>query len=59
MILMIALSMHSVFEGIATGMTKDIGGLTNFVIAILLHKWAASMSLVINLKSRVNLLIGN
>ena len=49
---MVALSAHSVFEGIATGLTSEIEGATNFVVAIGLHKWAAAMSLV-----SVNLII--
>lgn len=43
---MIALSAHSIFEGIATGLTPEIEGAVNFVVAIALHKWAAAMSLV-------------
>jgi len=46
---MIALSAHSVFEGIATGMIKDTSKLWTFVIAITAHKWAAAMSLGISM----------
>ena len=48
-VLMIALSMHSVFEGIALGLEKKLPNVINIVIAITLHKWAASMSLGISL----------
>lgn len=48
-ILMIALSVHSIFEGLALGLTKDEGDLINIVIAILVHKGAASLSLGISL----------
>jgi zinc transporter 1/2/3 len=51
-ILMIALSLHSIFEGIAVGLASDMKTLINFIVAILLHKWAASMSLGISI-SRV------
>lgn len=49
LVLMIALSAHSVFEGIATGLSKEIGNLWTFVIAIGAHKWAAAMSLGISM----------
>jgi zinc transporter 1/2/3 len=48
-ILMIALSMHSIFEGIALGLEKSTSNTINILIAITLHKWAASMSLGISL----------
>ncbi len=46
---MIALSMHSIFEGIALGLEAKTGSVVNILIAISLHKWAASMSLGISL----------
>ena len=48
-VLMLALSAHSVFEGIATGLVKDLGDLWTYIIAIGLHKWAAAMSLGISM----------
>ena len=48
-ILMIALSVHSIFEGLACGLTKQEGDLINIVIAILVHKGAAGCSLGISL----------
>ena len=48
-VLMIALSMHSLFEGIALGLEKNVSNVINILIAISLHKWAASMSLGISL----------
>ena len=48
-ILMIALSVHSVFEGLALGLQVTISGVLNMVIAILIHKGAASSSLGISL----------
>ena len=48
-VLMIALSVHSFFEGLATGMTKDMQSFLSFLVAIFLHKWAAAMSLGISL----------
>jgi len=46
---MIALSTHAVFEGIATGLVKELGSLWTYIIAIGLHKWAAAMSLGISM----------
>ena len=48
-ILMIALSTHSFFEGLATGLATDEGSLFNIVIAIDVHKSAAAISLGISL----------
>ncbi|CAI2372605.1 unnamed protein product [Moneuplotes crassus] len=48
-VLCIALSVHSVFEGIATGLIKETSDLWTFVIAIGAHKWAAAMSLGISM----------
>ena len=46
---MTALSVHSLFEGIATGMASDTGDLVSLIVAIVLHKWAAAMSLGISM----------
>ena len=46
---MTALSVHSLFEGIATGMAGDTGDLVSLIVAIVLHKWAAAMSLGISM----------
>lgn len=48
-ILMIALSVHSIFEGLALGLSKSESGVTSMVIAICIHKGAASLSLGISL----------
>ena len=48
-ILMIALSVHSIFEGLALGLQSDLASVTNIVIAICIHKGAASSSLGISL----------
>lgn len=52
-ILMIALSTHSVFEGIAVGLQDDIADVWSFFVAIGLHKWAAAMSLGISLSTNM------
>ena len=44
-LLMIALSTHAVFEGIALGLTNDESGTVNIIVALLCHKAQASMSL--------------
>lgn len=48
-VLMIALSTHAIFEGIATGLASNLENLWTFVIAICLHKWAEAMSLGISM----------
>ena len=48
-ILMIALSILTIFEGLALGLTQDLGNVVNMTIAILVHKGAASSSLGISL----------
>ena len=45
LVLVLALSMHAVFEGIALGLTKDFSATLNIMIGLLCHKVAASMSL--------------
>ena len=45
LVLVLALSMHAVFEGIALGLTKDYSATLNIMLALLCHKVAASMSL--------------
>ena len=48
-ILMIALSVHSIFEGLALGLATTEAAVMNMVIAILAHKGAAGSSLGISL----------
>ena len=48
-VLMIALAMHALFEGIALGLMMDWQPLTNLMIAIIIHKAAESMSLALSL----------
>ena len=48
-ILMIALSVHSMFEGLALGLQSTMSSVTNMVIAICIHKGAAASSLGISL----------
>ena len=46
-VLMIALSVHSIFEGIALGLMNEYGPFINLMISILVHKFAESMSISI------------
>ena len=46
---MIALSVHSCFEGLAAGLAMNLLGVTNIIIAICVHKGAAASSLGISL----------
>lgn len=48
-VLMIALSVHSIFEGLATGMACTMQNASTMFIAIAIHKGAASSSLGISL----------
>ena len=48
-ILMIALSTHAIFEGLAAGLDKNEGSLLNIMAAIMIHKGAAGSSLGISL----------
>lgn len=48
-VLLIALSTHAIFEGIALGLTKDLSSTINIMIALIIHKTAASMSLGISI----------
>lgn len=47
---MIALSMHSLFEGIAFGLMTNFGSALNLMISILIHKFAEAMSISIALQ---------
>lgn len=46
---MLALGVHSLFEGIALGLMSNKESLINLAISILIHKWAESMSISISL----------
>ena len=48
-VLLIALSTHAIFEGIALGLTKELGATMNIMLALIIHKTAASMSLGISI----------
>ena len=49
MVLLIALTMHSIFEGIALGLTKEFSATIDIMLALILHKPAAAMSLGVSL----------
>ncbi len=48
-ILMLALGVHSMFEGIALGILTQVSGAVNLIISVLIHKFAESMSISIAL----------
>lgn len=52
-VLLIALSTHALFEGIALGLTKDLSASLNIMIALAIHKTAASASLGIAITKTV------
>lgn len=49
-VLMMALSVHALFEGIAVGLSQTQESVWTLVIAIALHKWAEAMALGISLQ---------
>ena len=49
LVLLIALTFHSVFEGIAIGLQEEAGGLIQILIAVLAHKLVMAFSLGLNL----------
>jgi zinc transporter 1/2/3 len=49
LVLLFALSIHSIFEGIALGMTKGISVFVNLMIGVTLHHAAACISLGVSL----------
>jgi hypothetical protein len=46
-VLMIALSVHSIFEGLALGLMKEMKPFINLMASILVHKFAEAMSISI------------
>ena len=48
--LVIALSMHAIFEGIALGLTKTMSTTINLMLALILHKPAAAISLGVSIQ---------
>ena len=48
-VLMIGLGVHSTFEGLALGLSKDFDSTFLFGAAIMMHKGAAGMSLGISM----------
>lgn len=49
-VLMIALSVHAIFEGIALGLLPGLSEVINLVISIVIHKFAEGMSIAIAMK---------
>ena len=50
LVLLIGLGSHSIFEGLALGISDDYDQVAFFAIAIILHKGAAGMSLGISMQ---------
>lgn len=48
-VLLVALSVHAVFEGIALGLTKEVSSTVNIMMGLLIHKSPEAMSLGISL----------
>lgn len=46
-VLMIALSVHAIFEGIALGLLPGLNEVVNLTVSILIHKFAEAMSISI------------
>ena len=47
-ILMVALGVHSIFEGIALGLMQSYSSSLSLGLAILIHKWAEAMSISVS-----------
>ena len=45
-LLLVALSVHSLFEGLALGVSRTGPGVAGLLFGIAIHKWAASFSIV-------------
>jgi zinc transporter ZupT len=52
LVLLIALSTHAIFEGIALGLTDELSSTINIMLGLLFHKGPAAMSLGIALSKR-------
>jgi zinc transporter 1/2/3 len=52
MILLVALSTHAVFEGIALGLTPETTAIINIMLGLMCHKGPAAMSLGISLSRK-------
>ena len=46
-ILQIAVGIHAIFEGLSIGLEKDISRCVGIALAVLCHKWAEGLTLVI------------
>ena len=44
-VLVMALGLHSIFEGIALGLADELSETEVLVAAVMIHKWAAALSL--------------
>jgi zinc transporter ZupT len=49
LILLVAIGFHSIFEGIALGISKEKSAFINLMIGVILHHIAASISLGVSL----------
>ena len=49
LVLLVALSTHAIFEGIALGLTKELNGTINIMMALLIHKSPEAISLGVSL----------
>ena len=52
LVLLIALSTHAIFEGIALGLTNELSATVNIMLGLLFHKGPAAMSLGISLSKK-------
>ena len=49
-VILVALSVHAVFEGIALGIQNDIRSVISLAVGILAHKWAESLTLSVSIQ---------
>ena len=48
-VLLIALSMHAIFEGIALGLTRETNAMINLMLGLILHKPPAAISMGVSI----------
>lgn len=49
-VILVALSIHAVFEGIALGIQDDVRSVASLAVGILAHKWAESLTLSVSIQ---------
>ena len=51
-VILVALSIHAIFEGIALGIQNDVRSVISLAVGILAHKWAEGLTLSVSIQKR-------